>query len=161
MAAADLIRTISVTQTPKQAFDAINNVRGWWSEEIEGNTDKLNDTFIYQYEDVHYAKIHVIEIVPDEKIVWFVAYNYFKFTKDKSEWTGTKISFDISVKDAKTEIRFTHHGLNPEFECYDICSNAWARYIEQSLLNLISTGKGNPNGKNKPTTIDEERLAAK
>jgi hypothetical protein len=30
--------TISVDQSPKEAFEAIRNVRGWWSEEIEGNT---------------------------------------------------------------------------------------------------------------------------
>ncbi len=33
--------TFSVDQTPEEAFGAIKNVRGWWSEEIEGSTDKL------------------------------------------------------------------------------------------------------------------------
>src|SRR4051812_48948952 len=108
--ATDLTYTVLVDQTPKEAFDAINNVRGWWSEEIEGNTDKLNETFIYQYEDVHYAQITLIESIPNEKIVWFIKYNYFKMTKDRSEWTGTKVSFEISKKENKTQIRFTHIG---------------------------------------------------
>lgn len=160
MTAKDVTLTILVEQTPEEAYHAINEVRRWWSEEIEGKTDKQGETFIYQYEDVHYARITITELVPAEKIAWFITYNYFKFTKDKSEWTGTRISFDISKKDDKTEIRFTHHGLNPEFECYEICSNAWAQYIQQSLKSLIQTGKGNPNGKGKPTTADEERFSS-
>jgi len=33
--------TFSVDQSPEEALAAINNVRGWWSEEIEGGTSKL------------------------------------------------------------------------------------------------------------------------
>ena len=124
METTDFTTTLLVDQTPEQAFKAITNVRGWWSEEIEGNTEKLNDEFTYHYEDVHYCQIKLMEVIPNQKVVWFVKYNYFKFTKDRSEWTGTKMSFEISEKDNKTEIRVTHHGLVPEFECYDICSNA-------------------------------------
>ena len=158
MTITDFTTTILVDQTPKEAFDAINNVRGWWSEEIEGSTDKLNNEFTYQYEDIHRCQMKIVEFVPDKKVVWFVMNNYFKFTKDETEWTGTKISFDISKKDNKTQIRFTHLGLVPEYECFDVCSNAWTHYIQESLSGLIATGKGQPNGKGKPSTEHEKEL---
>ena len=129
MAASDFITTILVDQTPKEAFDAINNVRGWWSEEIEGNTDQLNDVFKYHYEDVHRCEMKLIEVIPDKKVVWHVLDNYFKFTNDKSEWIGNKIIFDISEKNGKTQIVFTQEGLVPEYECFEICRDAWTNYI--------------------------------
>jgi hypothetical protein len=158
MTTPDFTTTILVDQTPKQVFDAINNVRGWWSEEIEGSTNKLNDEFKYHYEDVHRCKMKITELVPGKKVIWLVLDNYFKFTKDKSEWTGTKIIFEIAEKDDKTQMRFTHQGLVPEYECYDICRNSWTNYIQNSLRNLISTGKGQPNSKGNPRTEDEKRL---
>jgi len=161
MSTSDYSITITVDQTPAEAFKAITNVRGWWSEEIEGATAQLNDVFQYHYEDVHKAQIKLIEVVPNKKVVWLIEKNFFKFTQDTTEWTGNTISFDISEKDNKTQIRFTHHGLAAAYECYDICTNAWNQYIQKSLHDLISTGKGQPNGKGKPTTTDEERFTTK
>ena len=158
METKDFTTTILVDQTPKQSFDAINNVRGWWSEEIEGSTDKLNAEFTYHFEDIHLCHIKLTEFVPGKKVVWLVMDNFFKFTEEKTEWTGTKIIFEISPKDQKTEIRFTHEGLVPEFECYEVCHNAWTQYIQQSLYNLITKGKGQPNGKDKPQTEQEKKL---
>ena len=93
----------------------------------------------------------IVELVPNKKIVWLVLDNYFKFTKDKSEWKGTKIIFDIAEKDNKTEMRFTHQGLVPAYECYEICRDAWTGYIQKSLRNFITTGKGQPNATGKPS----------
>jgi hypothetical protein len=155
----DFATTLLVDQTPEEVFNAINNVRGWWSEEIEGNTDQLNDEFTYHYKDIHRCQMKLTEVIPNKKIVWFVIANYFKFTKDKSEWTGTKISFEISKKDSQTQIRFTHLGLVPEYECYDICSDAWNNYIHNSLRSLITTGKGQPNSSDNPKTADEKKLS--
>ena len=87
----------------------------------------------------------ITELVPGKKVVWRVLDNYFNFTKDKTEWTGTDIIFDISKKGDKTEVRFTHQGLVPEYECYDACSDGWGTYINSSLRDLIAKGKGQPN----------------
>ncbi|WP_316839495.1 SRPBCC domain-containing protein [Pedobacter gandavensis] len=137
--------TILVEQTPAEAFEAITNVRGWWSQEIEGGTERLNDEFTYHYQDIHRCKMKLIEVVPEERVVWKVLENYFNFTEDAKEWTGNKISFEISIKDNQTEIKFTHWGLAPSYECYQICFESWTHYIQDSLYSLITTGKGQPN----------------
>lgn len=160
MSTPDFTTTLLVDQSPKQVFDAINNPRGWWSEEIEGPTDKLNEVFNYHFHDIHICKIKVIELVSGQKVVWQVLENYFKFTTDKTEWVDTKISFEISKQGGKTQIKFTHHGLVPAYECYDICYDAWTTYIQNSLRNLITTGKGTPNGKEKPQTENEKKLVS-
>ena len=141
--------TILVDKDPKTAFDAIENFRGWWSEEIEGKTDQLGEVFVYHYKDIHICKMKLIEAVPGKKLVYQVLDNQFSFTKDKSEWIGTKLVFDISSEGYKTKVKFTHEGLVPEYECYKVCYDAWSNYIKSSLYNFITTGKGQPNPKDK------------
>jgi hypothetical protein len=143
----DFTTTILVEQTPREVFNAISNVRGWWSENIDGSTDKLNSEFFYHYKDVHLCKMKIVELVPAKKIVWLVTDNYFSFTKDKTEWKGTKIIFEISKQGDKTQLRFMHQGLVPQYECYKVCNEAWSNYINNSLFSLITIGKGQPSSK--------------
>jgi len=149
-----------VSQTPEEVFNAINNVRGWWSEEIEGDTDKLGAVFIYHYKDIHRGTFKITELIPGKKIVWHVVENHFNFVQDKTEWTGTDIVFEISQTGGNTVVHFTHVGLVPAYECYNICSNAWGSYITGSLKDLITKGKGNPNAADHPTTEDEKKLSS-
>jgi hypothetical protein len=137
----------TVDQTPGEAFQAINNVRGWWSEDIEGDTGKTGGEFTYRYKTAHRCRIKVAELIPGEKVAWQVLDNYFDFSSGNSEWENTKIHFEITARDGKTEIRFTHVGLVPECECFDLCSNSWDFYLRTSLRALIRTGHGLPNRK--------------
>ena len=139
--------TITVEKNISSAFNSIKNFRAWWSEEIEGNTDQVGESFFYHYKDVHLCKIKLIDMVAGEKLVYQVIDNQFNFTKDKTEWIDTKLIFDVSTIDGKTKIVFTHEGLVPEYECYNICNDAWTSYIHGSLKNCIETGTGKPNGK--------------
>ncbi|TPG35395.1 SRPBCC domain-containing protein [Flavobacterium pectinovorum] len=142
MATSNYSTTILVDNSKEEVFNAINNVRGWWQGEIEGSTEKLNEEFSYSVPGIHFSKQKIVEIIPNERILWGIIDSKLSFVKDQSEWTGTKIVFEISEVNNKTQVRFSHLGLVPEFECYGDCSNAWKKLIEESLFSLITTGKG-------------------
>ena len=141
----DFTTTILVDKTPQEIFDAINNVRGWWSGEIEGETNTPGAEFTYQVPGTHISKQKIAEFVPAKKVVWHVTDANLSYLKNKSEWRGTDIVFEIKKKGNKTEVRFTHKGLVPAFECYDAVSNAWSILINDNLRNLIITGKDQPS----------------
>lgn len=144
---ADFQCSFSVTKEPEIVYQSIVNFRGWWSEEIEGITDILNETFFYHYQDVHRCTIRMIEDVPFKKIVYQVLENHFSFVKDQDDWVDSKLIFEIESKNGNTGVFFKHEGLTPENECYPVCHEAWTGYIEGSLKDLITTGKGRPNPK--------------
>lgn len=142
--------TLLVDQTPQEVFNAIRNVRGWWSgyysEDIKGDTEKLNDEFSFRAGDgVHYSKQKLVEVIPNKKVVWLITESALSFLEKKDEWTGTKVIFDISTKDNKTQLVFTHDGLIPDIECYNSCAPAWSQYLQNKLLPLITMGKTNTN----------------
>jgi len=138
----DFTTTLLVDQSPKEVFNAVNSPQNWWSGEIEGSSVKLNDEFTYRYKEIHFSKQRVVEMIPEQKVVWLVTDCCFKYTEDINEWTGTKISFEITEQGGKTELRFSHIGLVPEIECFESCSGAWTQLVHQSLASLITSGEG-------------------
>ncbi|HEX9039234.1 MAG TPA: SRPBCC domain-containing protein [Ktedonobacterales bacterium] len=137
----DFSVTLLVDQTPQEVFNAINDVRGWWSGDIEGRTDKLNEEFTYRQQDFHYCKLRITELVPDTRVAWLVTESSLTFVKDTGEWTGTTIRFDISRQGDKTRLVFTHVGLIPTLECYKDCNPGWTHYLSEGLLSLMRAGK--------------------
>ena len=137
--------TFSVDATPQEAFDAIVNVRGWWSEDAAVSLTRSGASSSTASRTCTVRGSGVTDLVPEHRVAWHVVDNYFNFIADQAEWTDTDIIFEIFGTDSGAEIRFTHVGLVPQYECYDVCSNAWAGYLTGSLRNLINTGVGQPN----------------
>jgi uncharacterized protein YndB with AHSA1/START domain len=149
MSAQSYTTTVAVDRAPTEVFDAINDVRGWWSQDVEGDTDVVGAEFRFRGHDdaenlEHRSTIRVTELVPGQKVVWRVLDNYMNFIDDQSEWKGTEIRFELSGTDGTTEVHFTHAGLVPAYECFEVCSNAWGFFIGDSLRSLITTGRGAP-----------------
>jgi|ERR1700733_9607068 uncharacterized protein YndB with AHSA1/START domain len=141
----DFITSFTVDRSPEDVFRAINDVRGWWPGEIDGDTDRLGAEFTYRYRDMHTSTQKVTEFVPGKKVVWHVMDAELTFVKDKKEWVGTEIVFEIAREGGKTELRFTHAGLTPAFQCYGGCSNAWGALVGNNLRNLVTSGKCQPD----------------
>ena len=112
--------TIVADTTAKATVKAINDVAGWWTENIEGNSHNLNDVFTVNFGET-FVTFKIIELVPDEKAVWLVTDCYLHWLNNKKEWKDTKIRFDILTENNSTQIHFTHIGLVPEIECYNDC----------------------------------------
>jgi hypothetical protein len=134
--------TLSTQQSTADAFKTITNVRAWWTglheEEFRGSAEKLNDEFtFYAGKGAHYSKQKLVELVPNKKIVWLVTESHLNFLEQKDEWTGTKLVFVITAKGDHTDIVFTHEGLTPEVECYDLCAPTWTTYLQTKLVPLF------------------------
>lgn len=136
--------TITVDQTPQQVFAAINSVPDWWSGEVAGVSAKVGDIFAYTVPGIHFSEQTVTEFVPGKKVVWRVSDAELTFVQKKDEWKGTDLVFEIAEKGGRTELRFTHRGLVPDFECHESCSNAWGLLVGGNLKKFIATGKRQP-----------------
>jgi hypothetical protein len=136
--------TFAVDRPPEQTFATINDVRAWWTGDIEGDTDRLGAEFTYRYADVHRSTQRVTELVPGQRVAWRVVDADLSFARDRSEWTGTEIVFEIAPHDGGSEVRFTHHGLVPQVECFEACSTGWTMYIDGSLRRLLTSGAPAP-----------------
>lgn len=119
-----------------EAFRSINDVAGWWTKNLEGNSDQLNDEFTLRFGET-YISLHVVELILNEKISWQVVDCHKHWLKDTKEWKGTRIDWEITTDLDGTHIRFSHVGLVPGLECFDVCSNAWGHYL-QGLVALTS-----------------------
>jgi uncharacterized protein YndB with AHSA1/START domain len=135
---------IVVPNSPEEVFDAVTNVRQWWSEDIHGETAAVGDEFTFSDHVEHWCRFRLTEVTPAKRVVWRVVDSRLDFVENRTEWTGTQVFFDITSTSDGTVLRFTHEGLRPTVECYEACSRGWDFYINQSIKEFITTGKGQP-----------------
>jgi len=111
---------------------------------INSLAEKLNDVFTVRFSGGTFVTFEVTESVHGEKIAWQVTECYLPWLKDKTEWNGTTIVFEISPLGHETQVRMTHVGLVPEVECYEGCEAGWNKYFKGSLFKLLTEHIGVP-----------------
>ena len=136
-------RTITVNASAKESMKKISQIDQWWKKDFSGSAEKLNDTFNVPFGEPSFVDFVVSEFAPGKKVAWKVTDCYLPWFKDKKEWNNTEVVFELSQENGKTKIDFTHVGLVPGIECYDVCEKGWDGHIN-TLGNFINEGKGLP-----------------
>jgi len=144
MQTQDYHSSITAHTDAEKAFDSISRVSEWWAKNFEGKSQKPGDEFTVRFGET-FVTFKVVDVVAGKTVTWQVVDCYLHWLTDKKEWNGTKIKWEISTSDNATQIDFTHIGLVPEIECYNDCSKGWNFFVKESLLKLITEGKGLPN----------------
>lgn len=151
--------TFDVDQSPADALAAIDDVRSWWSGNVEGVTDALGAEWTYEVPDIHSSRFRITEHVPGRRVAWLVTDSWLSFVADKQEWTGTTVVFEVAEHEGRTRVTFTHEGLTPEHECYGVCEYAWGEYVRGSLRARIESGAGRPDSFGSQESLEVAQAA--
>lgn len=136
--------TIMVNAPAKDAMKKISQVNFWWKKDFSGSTENLNDKFTVPFQENSFVDFIISEFMPNKKVVWKVTDCYLPWFQDKKEWKNTEVVFELSEENGKTKIDFTHVGLIPDVECYEVCEKGWNGHITD-LAKLINEGKEIPH----------------
>jgi hypothetical protein len=139
----DYTTSITAKVSAEEAFNSISNVSKWWAKNFEGKAQNQGDSFTVRFGET-FVTFKIAESIAGKKSVWLVTDCHLHWLNDKTEWTGTKIVWDIATKNDAEQVTMTHVGLIPGMECYDTCENGWNGHIQKSLLNLMTEGVGSP-----------------
>jgi hypothetical protein len=144
MSSDDYHSSFTAKSSPEETYKKISQVAKWWSENFEGSSAKVEDSFTLRFKNGDWYKIKVVELVPAERIVWDVMDAEQTWHEDRDEWKGTKIIWEIRPTHNGSEIGLTHEGLVPELECFENSKMGWDLLMQPSLLKFLNEGKGSP-----------------
>ena len=129
--------------TAQKAFEAINDVKAWWARCFDGRAGSVHDVFSMPFGKT-WVNFEVIELVPGRMIAWLVTDCNIDFVRNKKEWKGTTVIFDIKPLRQGVEVSMTHVGLVPQIECYENCERGWNHHFGESLRKLLTEQVGLP-----------------
>ncbi|MEQ9403732.1 MAG: SRPBCC domain-containing protein [Cyclobacteriaceae bacterium] len=134
-------KEITVRGSEEKVFDAINCSLSLWWGKTSNPVLKVGNEFKTSFGKA-YWKFRVTEYKPYKRIVWECIDGQPEF---EHEWVGTTIRWDIKSQGDGTLLSFTHVGLTPDFDCYNVCAPTWDHFLANSLTQFVETGKGLPH----------------
>ncbi len=136
---APIQRVYSALTTPQ-------GLRGWWTQDCETTAMTIGQAFTVRF-DKTFKTMRVDFLDPPTRVGWAVTQACLDVPGGLSrpdEWVGTSIAFDLAEESvSRTCVHLSHRGLNPQFECYDICTQGWTHFLG-SLKQFTETGRGSP-----------------
>ncbi len=140
-------QSVKITGTKEEVFDALTlNIDKWWGV-VDQPASELGTIFKVSFGEAFWV-FKVIDFKKNNLASWECVESnqvHAGLKGIKEEWLGTKLFWNLqSEGDKSVKVNFTHEGLVPNFNCYDVCSKAWDYFITDSLKAFVENGIGKP-----------------
>lgn len=125
--------TITVNLAPNMIFNAITQeMSNWWTG-MTSVVKHVGDKTTAKFEDGTSWSFEVVTLQENKLIELhcYAANHIHPVTTPemRNEWENTTLRFEIVPRGVETDIHFTHVGLTPEVNCYDICHSGWDHFF--------------------------------
>ena len=132
----------------ENVFQAITERRGldaWWGPTLTGEPQVG-----YVVEFGHLGpgspplKMRIMDLVPNERLLWRCISDFIEPENPASEWLGTQLLFELKAGDGVTVVQFQHTGWPKGARWYPFCNYQWGVALT-SLKHYCETGaSGHP-----------------
>lgn len=121
-----------------KVFEALTTQKGLsevWTQKlkVKPHLNYLNE---FDFEDCYATKMKVIELEPDEKLVWHCI-------DSDPQWVDTTVEFDLSADHGKTTVKLSHKHWEETTDFFRWCNYNWAFFL-YSLKQYCEEGEGIP-----------------
>ncbi|HEY9101459.1 SRPBCC domain-containing protein [Chitinimonas sp.] len=140
-------QSLVIEASPAAVYAALatpTGLKGWWTEDCEG-ASQTGGSLQFRFGDTH-KTMRIERLEPGRLVHWRCTQAHVAIAElsRKDEWVGTELAFQLSDLGAgRTRLDFSHYGLTPALECYELCNRGWQHFLG-SLQQYAQTGKGTP-----------------
>jgi uncharacterized protein YndB with AHSA1/START domain len=132
---ADITHKISINAPKAAVYRALSTVAGlsgWWTSTTSGESAP-GKALEFRFNQ-HVCTMRVDAQDENRRVAW-------QCTDPQGEWSGTKLSFDLSEDAGRTTLVFSHRAWKEQSDFFAHCSMKWATFL-LSLREYAETGKG-------------------
>ena len=131
----DILHAILIDASPETVYDAItqeDGLKSWWTTDVKAEQKEGAVSVFGFYNHSVVFKMQIDELSKNKCVRWGCL-------GDDKEWKGTKLRFDLSQQDGKTNLLFAHTGWQSTKGYYAMCNTTWGHLM--ILLKQYSEGK--------------------
>jgi uncharacterized protein YndB with AHSA1/START domain len=135
---ADILQDFPIAAPPARVFEAISSpklIDEWWTLTCTGNP-VLGASYHLDFGPTYQWQAEVTKAEPG------LAFE-LTMTGADSDWTGTRVGFELAPSESGTHVRFYHTGWPVENAHFRTSCHCWAMYL-RILRRYIEHGESVP-----------------
>ncbi len=132
---AEMHHEIRIEAPPEKVFQALTTREGlsaWWTDDCRAAPRVGSVAEFGFYRRAMLFRMRIDELQPGARVVWTCL-------GDHEEWKGTRLSWEISVRDAGTVLHFTHGNWWATSPFFASCNSTWGELMHH--LKAYAEGK--------------------